>query len=87
MRLAVISDVHGNSTALDAVMSGLGREGVDEAVCLGDVSIGPEPGEALERIRELGCPVIMGNWRASSAGSSSSKPSGRQAGSRRRIGR
>jgi len=64
MRLAVISDVHGNSTALDAVMSELGREGVDEAVCLGDVSIGPEPGEALERIRELGCPVIMGNWDA-----------------------
>jgi predicted phosphodiesterase len=64
MRLALIADIHGNVPALDAVLAELEREEVDQVVCLGDVSIGPQPVEALERVRSLGCPVIIGNWDA-----------------------
>ena len=64
MRLALIADIHGNLPALDAVLAEIGREGVDRIVCLGDISLGPQPVETLERVRSLGCPVIMGNWDA-----------------------
>lgn len=64
MRLALIADIHGNLPALDAVLAELRREDVDQIVCLGDVSVGPHPVETLERVRSLGCPVVMGNWDA-----------------------
>jgi predicted phosphodiesterase len=64
MRLALIADIHGNLPALDAVLAEIDREGVDRIICLGDISIGPQPVETLERVRSLGCPVIMGNWDA-----------------------
>ena len=56
MRLGLISDIHGNRLALDAVLEELEREGVDEFICLGDVAVGPQPAEALERVRELEVP-------------------------------
>ena len=62
MRLGLIADIHGNLPALDAVLAELSREGVDRLVCLGDLSLGPQPVEALERVRSLDCPVIKGNW-------------------------
>jgi putative phosphoesterase len=62
VRLALISDIHGNLPALEAVLEALAREEVDEIVCLGDVAVGPQPGETLDRVRELGCPVVLGNW-------------------------
>lgn len=64
MRLAVISDIHGNLLALDAVLAELEREAPDRLICLGDVVAGPRAHDALARIRELGCPVITGNWDA-----------------------
>ncbi len=64
MRIAVISDIHGNKPALEAVLAEIEREQVDRLVCLGDVAVGPQPGAALDRIAETGCPVIMGNWDA-----------------------
>lgn len=64
MRLGLIADIHGNLPALDAVLAEIRREGVDRIVCLGDISLGPQPAAALERVRSLGCPVIMGNWDA-----------------------
>lgn len=64
MRVALIADIHGNLPALDAVLAELEREGIDQVVCLGDISIGPQPVETLERVRSLGCPVILGNWDA-----------------------
>lgn len=63
-RVGLISDIHGNAFALDAVLAELERDGVDEIVCLGDVAVGPQPRETLARVRALGCPVIMGNWDA-----------------------
>src|ERR687893_77665 len=61
-RVGVISDIHGNCLALDAVLDDLLREPVDAVVCLGDaVQGGPQPAEVVSRLRELGCPVVMGN--------------------------
>jgi predicted phosphodiesterase len=64
MRLGLISDIHGNLLALEAVLAELEREHLDRLVCLGDVVAGPRANEALDRIRALDCPVIMGNWDA-----------------------
>jgi putative phosphoesterase len=62
MRLGIISDIHGNPLALEAVLAELDREAPDRLICLGDVVAGPRAHDALARVRELGCPVIMGNW-------------------------
>ncbi len=62
MRIGLIADIHGNLLALEAVLSALGRDGVDDLICLGDVaSLGPQPAEVIARLRALGCPVVMGN--------------------------
>jgi len=63
-RIGLISDVHGNLPALEAVLAELEREHVDGLVCLGDVAVGPQPRESLARVRSLECPVVMGNWDA-----------------------
>src|SRR5947209_504700 len=62
MRIAVISDMHGNCLALDAVLADLRRDPADRIVCLGDtIQGGPQPAEVVARLRELACPVVMGN--------------------------
>ena len=62
MPTALISDVHGNAVALDAVLTDLERDPVDRVVCLGDmIQGGAEPAEVVRRLRELGCPVVLGN--------------------------
>jgi putative phosphoesterase len=61
-RLALISDVHGNGVALDAVLADVAVQEVDEIVCLGDVAAGgPQPRQALCRLREIGCRAVRGN--------------------------
>lgn len=61
MRLALISDIHGNGVALDAVLADLGDD-ADLIVCLGDaLQGGAEPAEVVARLREMECAVIMGN--------------------------
>jgi putative phosphoesterase len=64
VRVGLIADLHGNLAALDAVLAELEREQVDELVCLGDVAVGPQPGATVERLAEVGCPVVLGNWDA-----------------------
>lgn len=62
MRIAIISDIHGNGVALDAVLKDIQESNVDHVVCLGDaVQGGPQPTEVVARLRELACPVVMGN--------------------------
>ena len=62
MRIAVISDMHGNCVALDAVLADVQARPVDQIVCLGDaIQGGPQPAEVVARLRELGCPVVLGN--------------------------
>jgi predicted phosphodiesterase len=60
--LALLSDIHGNLTALEAVLADLGEIGVTNMVCLGDVAAyGPQPVAVLERLQALNMPVVMGN--------------------------
>ena len=62
MRIALISDIHGNLVSLKVVLADIDRAGVDQIVCLGDVAaLGPQPREVVEQLRALGCPCIMGN--------------------------
>jgi len=63
MRLAVVSDIHGNLTALSAVLSDVDRRGgVDRVFCLGDVAQhGPQPKEVIEFLRDSKWPCVMGN--------------------------
>ncbi len=63
-RIGLISDIHGNLLALEAVLAELDREQLDGLICLGDVAVGPQAHETLARVRGLDCPVIMGNWDA-----------------------
>ena len=67
MRIAVFADIHGNLPALDAVLVDLRGAQVDQMVCLGDVAaIGPQPHEVTVRVRDCGCPVVLGNTDAAS---------------------
>src|SRR5262245_15919089 len=60
--LALVSDIHGNDTALAAVVAELERLGIERVVCLGDaVQGGDEPRQVLDRLETLGWPVILGN--------------------------
>jgi predicted phosphodiesterase len=61
-RVALLADIHGNRIALDAVLHDLATRDVTQIVCLGDVAAtGPQPRETVERLRNLECPVVMGN--------------------------
>ena len=61
-RSRLVSDIHGNDRALAAVVEELERLGVERAVCLGDaVQGGDEPRQVLDRLAELGWPVVLGN--------------------------
>jgi predicted phosphodiesterase len=60
--IAVISDIHGNCTALDAVLADLALNPAGAIVCLGDaIQGGPQPAQVVQRLRDLACPVVMGN--------------------------
>ena len=63
MRLAVLDDIHGNLTALDAVLVEVRRARVDRIVVGGDVFPGPEAHAALRTLIACGMPVdfIYGN--------------------------
>jgi predicted phosphodiesterase len=62
MRHAVLSDIHGNAWALDAVFAELARAGVHGVINLGDCFYGPlDPGGTLERLRALDWPTVRGN--------------------------
>lgn len=62
MRLAVLSDIHGNCYALDMVLADLENSPADAMVCLGDaIQGGAQPRETVARLRSLAIPVVMGN--------------------------
>lgn len=62
MRVAVISDMHGNAVAFEAVLADIEGQKVDRVVCLGDaLQGGPQPVAVANRLREIGCPVVIGN--------------------------
>ncbi len=62
MRYGVLSDVHANLDALEAVLQDATDQGVGGYVCLGDfVGYGPEPNECVDRLRELVSVALVGN--------------------------
>lgn len=62
MRIGVISDIHGNLSAMETVLAFLHRHAVDRIVCLGD-AIDPLPGSraVIERLESLDVPILRGN--------------------------
>lgn len=59
---AVLGDIHSNLDALEAVLNDCREQGVTDFLCTGDiVGYNACPRECLQIIRELGCPVVMGN--------------------------
>jgi predicted phosphodiesterase len=62
MRLAVISDVHGNLLALEAVLADIKNRGVDQIVNCGDLCTSPLwPRETFELLETLAAPTVRGN--------------------------
>ncbi|HEX4310162.1 MAG TPA: metallophosphoesterase family protein [Acidobacteriaceae bacterium] len=62
MRIAVLSDFHGNRTALEAVLADLSNQSPDLVLHAGDIADGgSSPIEVFDRIRDLGWPGVFGN--------------------------
>jgi putative phosphoesterase len=62
LKIAFLSDIHGNATALEAVLEDIKARNVDKTYVLGDICYrGPEPKRSLDLVRELDAEVIKGN--------------------------
>jgi putative phosphoesterase len=63
LRVAILSDIHGNAVALEACLSDLAAEGgADRIVAAGDLCMdGPRPRRVLKRLKEIGAAVVRGN--------------------------
>ena len=61
MRLAVMSDIHGNLPALEAVLSDLKQYETDGIIVAGDLVGGPQTVETIRLLRSLGSSMIRGN--------------------------
>jgi putative phosphoesterase len=63
MKLAIVSDLHANLHALEAVWADLEAEAPEAVYCLGDlVGYGAYPNEVIDYVRARGVPVLMGNY-------------------------
>ena len=62
MKLAIISDIHGNLPALNAVLNDIKTRGIEQIYCLGDlIDFAPWANETIDLIRSLGIPCLLGN--------------------------
>jgi protein phosphatase len=62
-RIAIISDIHGNIPALNAVIEDIKSRNIKRVFCLGDlVGKGPGSSEAIELVRDVCEVVVKGNW-------------------------
>jgi predicted phosphodiesterase len=62
MRLAIISDIHGNLEAFREVLKDIDGSHIEQVLCLGDnIGYGPDPEAVIELIREREIPCVMGN--------------------------
>ena len=65
MRLAILSDIHGNLEAFEAVRTDIERQGLDGVICLGDmIGYGPDPEDVIQGVRNLQCRTVLGNHEA-----------------------
>ncbi|MFT4946327.1 MAG: putative phosphoesterase [Natronomonas sp.] len=70
MKVGVLSDIHGNTVALDAVIADMPP--VDRLICAGDVvGYNPWPVDCVEFVRERSVPTVMGNHDRATAGGTS----------------
>lgn len=79
MRIALLSDIHGNVVALDAVLADIVKLGsFDQLVVAGDLAwAGPWPAEVVDRVRGLGAVAIQGNTDAFFGLASGQAPEGK----------
>lgn len=62
-KIAIISDIHGNIPALNAVLDDIKKKKITKIICLGDlVGKGPNPAEAVDIIKKECSTVLIGNW-------------------------
>ncbi|MDD9265724.1 metallophosphoesterase family protein [Paenibacillus sp. GCM10023248] len=62
-KIAIISDIHGNLPALEAVLDDIKQRGIERIYCLGDlVGKGPDSAAVVDVIRQTCQVVIQGNW-------------------------
>jgi len=62
MRIAIISDIHGNLVGLNAVLKDIKSRHVDQIIFLGDAAtLGPQPVEVIAKLIEIKCLCILGN--------------------------
>ena len=62
MRTAIISDIHSNLTAFEAVLEDIGRQGVDRIICLGDIiGYGPNPVQCVDLVEQRCAWSLLGN--------------------------
>jgi predicted phosphodiesterase len=65
MKIAILSDIHGNLVALQAVLRDIAQQGVDQTVNLGDILSGPlNPAETADLLMSLGSANHTGQSRA-----------------------
>lgn len=69
MKIALISDIHANLAALEAILKHLDAQAPDAVFCLGDlVGYGPQPNEVIDIIRARNIPCVEGNHDAGVTG-------------------
>ncbi|MCI0655454.1 MAG: metallophosphoesterase, partial [Acidobacteria bacterium] len=69
MKTAILSDVHSNVDALEAVLEDVESQDVDQVVCLGDsVGYGAQPRECLDLLFDRCCVIVAGNHDLAVAG-------------------
>jgi protein phosphatase len=62
-KVAIISDIHGNMHALEAVLAHIEQQGIDTIYCLGDiVGKGPDGDLAVDRCKNTCDVIVRGNW-------------------------
>jgi diadenosine tetraphosphatase ApaH/serine/threonine PP2A family protein phosphatase len=72
LKIALISDIHGNLPALENALSAIRQEKVDAVYCLGDiVGYGASPNECVALLRSASIPCILGNHDAAAIGDKS----------------
>ncbi|MDR2931762.1 MAG: metallophosphatase family protein [Oscillospiraceae bacterium] len=63
MKIAAIADIHGNLTALEAVLADINSRQADEIICLGDIiGKGPDSKAVIDLCRNVCAVVLKGNW-------------------------
>ena len=62
MRIAALSDIHGNLLAFEAALEHVAKQQIDQIVIVGDIVLGaPDSAACWKRACELGCPIVRGN--------------------------